>query len=881
MGCGASNLNRSKSYVQSTPGRGPASPSPAAPKSSPTQAWPQSPAQPSKARHTSLSAAVGRQLRVVLAAGTAWDSLARRLAEELARQVASCAPVQALFADSRVSVSFLRQGMTLPSCEVMVLLVTPDWLLSANGSAALRGVLRLKGLSLGPELLAFVHEGSFGSADALEQALCSPAGLLLSDVALPGCWGRLSRQGEVLNPSSELGPAVAWLASRIDGLVSETARSRGLALEPCESGLRGAPRLAASPIKSQEPCLRPADAWRAARSARTIRGGEAPSSPMRPSGMPSLRGAPSNADDNCSDAASISEAGLPPTRNGWAERQCPSSRPCSSSLSFRDSAAVSAAVAAARLASQRLTVEATTEPCGLSSLPESSFPPSPSIGSMSGTAKWIESMRSKLGTPAPAMGSLPVSKASEASALEASEPSPPVPTSAVLLRGPGPAVGARRPFMKAPEDELSGGSAPPTPKGRSGAEHRMPERLGTAPGRTGSAAFQSRRHHSFHLGVEAIPNFNGELTQMSQDSMASLESVASVASATALSGSLGLSGMWWGAHPAETRSDRREGLGQGAELDLLDMSSDRAGMDLEVDGPTWTGSARAFAGHTRSQPVEILDGVFSSYEFGARLVPAQGGGGWGPKFIATDLSLDRRVVLWRFSPLRVLNDVKEQYRLRDTLGGEVERLRRVRHPRLCPYLGVELVLGDLYVVSGYGAGGSVADWLADTGPLGEAPVRRIIRAVLEGLNHLHWQDLVHGAVRGGNVLLGPGSAVRLCDFGLVALRRLASAGASVGGSRSGSSSASAWLAPELLDGCSPSAEADIWGLGCLVVEAVTGSPPAPGTAHRAMQASEKLPLLPGEIGQIPTSCHSLVKQCLQISPARRPSAQRLLEGFDG
>eukprot|EP00438_Fugacium_kawagutii_P013809 Skav210600 [mRNA] locus=scaffold234:3568:8962:+ [translate_table: standard] len=92
------------------------------------------------------------------------------------------------------------------------------------------------------------------------------------------------------------------------------------------------------------------------------------------------------------------------------------------------------------------------------------------------------------------------------------------------------------------------------------------------------------------------------------------------------------------------------------------------------------------------------------------------------------------------------------------------------------YFAGEVLEGHLYVVTGYAPGGSVADWLADAGPLAEAPTQRVVRSVLEGLGYLHSHDVAHGAVRGGNVLLGPGAAIRLCDFGLSALREGSVAG---------------------------------------------------------------------------------------------------------
>jgi len=233
---------------------------------------------------------------------------------------------------------------------------------------------------------------------------------------------------------------------------------------------------------------------------------------------------------------------------------------------------------------------------------------------------------------------------------------------------------------------------------------------------------------------------------------------------------------------------------------------------------------------------------------------------------------------------------------------EIEVLRAVRHPRLCPYLACEIKTHVLYVCSGYAPGGSVADWLTDAGPLGEPAILRVRGAVLEGLVHLHRIRLVHGALRGGNVLLGPGAAIRLADFGLAGLRaKTRNSGNSVGAEGRDTGrvlgvarpveallAARHWLAPELLAGGPVLPASDIWAFGCLVVEMATGSPPATGVHERAQKrvaagtaaanftANAGPPLLPGELKQLHASLHALVQQCIRATPASRPTASELL-----
>eukprot|EP00435_Cladocopium_sp_Y103_P005566 s2724_g1.t2 len=308
------------------------------------------------------------------------------------------------------------------------------------------------------------------------------------------------------------------------------------------------------------------------------------------------------------------------------------------------------------------------------------------------------------------------------------------------------------------------------------------------------------------------------------------------------------SASWWGTHPAETQQGWQsqaevtkeacqqpaaeggvEGEGQTEETTEFtkrnQASKVDAMMSLQVELPPLPASNgtrsndQLISGAVLPSEKKHVDMSFGSLEMATQLVHAKGGGSHGPKFIALNLKLNRRVVCWRFVAPKHL-EMARRALLQDSVTEEVQHLQTLRHPCICPYYAGEVVDGQLYVVTGYAPGGSVADWLADAGPLAEAPTQRVVRSVLEGLRYLHSHDVAHGAIRGGNVLLGPGSAIRLCDFGLSTLREGSVAGSVPKGKTSESSalsqSAVPWMAPEVLQGLIPTASSDIWSLACLV-----------------------------------------------------------------
>ncbi|CAL1129264.1 unnamed protein product, partial [Cladocopium goreaui] len=383
------------------------------------------------------------------------------------------------------------------------------------------------------------------------------------------------------------------------------------------------------------------------------------------------------------------------------------------------------------------------------------------------------------------------------------------------------------------------------------------------------------------------------------------------------------SASWWGTHPAETQQGwlsqaeapkeasppaaeggwrvptKLSGLpNAGGETESQteetieftkrnQASKVDAMMSLQVELPPLPASSgsrsndQLISGGVLPSEKKHVDMSFGSLEMATQLVHAKGGGSHGPKFIALNLKLNRRVVCWRFVAPKHL-ELARRALLQDSVTEEVQHLQTLRHPCICPYYAGEVVDGQLYVVTGYAPGGSVADWLADAGPLAEAPTQRVVRSVLEGLRYLHSHDVAHGAIRGGNVLLGPGSAIRLCDFGLSTLREGSVAGSVPKGKTSESSalsqSAVPWMAPEVLQGVIPTASSDIWSLACLVAELALARPIALGAPFRAAQGGSGAPLLKDELEALSKSSQVLAARCMRLEPAERPKASELLEG---
>jgi serine/threonine protein kinase len=155
---------------------------------------------------------------------------------------------------------------------------------------------------------------------------------------------------------------------------------------------------------------------------------------------------------------------------------------------------------------------------------------------------------------------------------------------------------------------------------------------------------------------------------------------------------------------------------------------------------------------------------------------------------------------------------------------EARTARALRHPNLVPVLDTGEAGGRHFLASRYVAGGSVAARIREQGPLPVDDVVRVAADLGAGLGALHRSALVHRDVKPGNALVDGTERVLLTDFGLAkgpAYTVLTRSGALVGTPQ--------YLAPEVIeDPASASVASDVYALGCVVCECLSGAPPFTG-----------------------------------------------------
>ncbi|MBC7678052.1 MAG: serine/threonine protein kinase [Pseudorhodobacter sp.] len=252
-----------------------------------------------------------------------------------------------------------------------------------------------------------------------------------------------------------------------------------------------------------------------------------------------------------------------------------------------------------------------------------------------------------------------------------------------------------------------------------------------------------------------------------------------------------------------------------------------------------------------TQAVSVL--VSSRYRLDALI----GRGGTAEVWRATDTLLDRVVAL---KLVTVAHDASSA-----RAADEARTLAQLSHPSLVqvydagtddhgrPWVVMELVDGE-----------TLADAIRRR-PLASERVAVIGAVVAEGLAHVHARGLVHRDVKPANVLVGRDGAVRLTDFGIARLvdsAKVTSTGLLVG--------TASYLAPEQVAGQFVGPPADVWSLGLLLIEALTGHREYDGgTVETAVARLARPPVVPTSLG---AGWVALLTRMTAREPADRPTA---------
>jgi eukaryotic-like serine/threonine-protein kinase len=253
-----------------------------------------------------------------------------------------------------------------------------------------------------------------------------------------------------------------------------------------------------------------------------------------------------------------------------------------------------------------------------------------------------------------------------------------------------------------------------------------------------------------------------------------------------------------------------------------------------------------------------------------RLSESIGRGGMGQVWRATDEALGRPVA------------VKLLHRHGATEEEAAARFRLEAHAAAVlsdPHVVTVYDFGQhddtLFLVMELVEGRSVAAELRAHGAMAPGPAAEIVTQAAAGLSAAHRQGVIHRDVKPGNLLLAADGTVKIADFGIARLvsgaeRALTSTGEIAGTSH--------YLAPERAKGRPGGPEADVYALGCVLYQLVTGHPPFYGDTPVAVayQHVDTDPVPPSELRPaLAGSFERFLLQMLAKDPTQRPTAEQV------
>lgn len=217
----------------------------------------------------------------------------------------------------------------------------------------------------------------------------------------------------------------------------------------------------------------------------------------------------------------------------------------------------------------------------------------------------------------------------------------------------------------------------------------------------------------------------------------------------------------------------------------------------------------------------------------------------------------------------------EDHKFVEKLSDELEIFRHLRHPNIVSFLGYEIKDGELCIFMDYVPGGSMSAMLAEFGPFDGKLLRSATSGMLEGLDYLHSRNppVVHRDIKSANVLVQKDFSIKLSDFGCSKRCELTTSFTTIG--------SIPWMAPEVIQQQNGyGRKADIWSLGCTILELLTAETPWGKNAFdnvmfalRRIGMSEETPPVPEDA---PADLQDLVRACLQRDDEARPAASELL-----
>lgn len=258
-----------------------------------------------------------------------------------------------------------------------------------------------------------------------------------------------------------------------------------------------------------------------------------------------------------------------------------------------------------------------------------------------------------------------------------------------------------------------------------------------------------------------------------------------------------------------------------------------------------------------AQALAAAGGLGAGYE----IVRTLGAGGMGVVYEAMDKALERRVAI-----KKMRDEIRLDERERSRFLQEARIVAQLHHPNIVEIHTIVSEGTDLYLVFEYVEGHTIDQILQRKGRLSVPEAQWVLHGVAKALDYSHKHGVVHRDLKPSNIMMESDGTVKVMDFGIARQAKDIMAKSTMTGTVAGTPQ---YMAPEQEEGV-VRPESDVFSMGAMLYEMVTGQRPYPAAATTASKINKRYEKPSRLAADLPPALEELIIQCLEPDPEKRP-----------